>query len=142
MNDNERKVKEKYEAEGYILIHKGAPDFLCFKYDKENAAMTDIFFIEVKDHSLMSHEQLLWKCALETIGCDFYVHSSDGSYINKYFDRHHTFFKCPHCEHQILVEKEKVLEKVREMNKIRNPPLKGEWKLQLLIEDYLKKNMD
>lgn len=41
MNDNERKICEKYEAQGYNVIHVGVPDFILLK-DGE------IEFVEVK----------------------------------------------------------------------------------------------
>ena len=41
MNDNERKISEKYEAQGYDVIHVGVPDFILLK-DGE------IEFVEVK----------------------------------------------------------------------------------------------
>jgi len=41
MNESEEKIRLKYEAQGYNIIHKGVPDFILLKDGK-------IEFVEVK----------------------------------------------------------------------------------------------
>ena len=68
VTDSERRVREKYQALGYRVLHKGAPDFLLLK-DGELPQ-----FCEVKskgDHA--THEQYEWIRALRSLGAKAFV---------------------------------------------------------------------
>ena len=77
MYELEKIVKEKYEAHGYKVLHKGAPDFLCYQLDEDNE-MENIVFVEVKqNYKPLTKEQRIWKEALKTI-FDYTVVTPDG----------------------------------------------------------------
>lgn len=57
MNDNERKIYEKYKNQGYDVIHVGVPDFILLK-DGE------IEFVEVKTASDLLRETQMRAIAL------------------------------------------------------------------------------
>jgi len=95
MNKNEEIVKKKYEKLGYTVVHNGAPDLLCFKYDSKLGTMTDIIFVEVKNgNDKLSKLQWVWKIALESLRSEYHLeHPNDTSFHKDYyFDTHYTEF--------------------------------------------------
>ncbi len=66
--DSERRIQEKYEALGYRVLHKGAPDFLLLK-DGEPPQ-----FCEVKSKGARATpEQREWIRALKSLGAKAFV---------------------------------------------------------------------
>lgn len=64
MNDNELKVREKYEKQGWKVLRGGSPDFLCLKV--EDGKIVDVLFIEVKyGGDRLSYEQAVYKKAIK-----------------------------------------------------------------------------
>jgi len=77
INVTEKLVREKYEAHGFKVLHKGAPDFFCYQLD-EKGKMENITFIEVKqNHSDLTLEQKLWREAL-IIAYNYRIETPDG----------------------------------------------------------------
>jgi hypothetical protein len=137
MNDAEWRVKEKYEKEGYVVVHIGAPDFLCFKYNKNLGSMTDIIFVEVKDKNHLTKSQWAWRIALETANLEYRVENPHDRHYHKdyYFNSNYTYFKCNNCQHDILIEKGKLLEKLKVMNRLNKKIEKNIYHIDALIED-------
>ena len=72
VNLNEDKVRIKYERLGYKVLRNGAPDFLMFKYNKEEDKMSDIIFVEVKTkQDKLSYEQSVYRKVLESLGLNY-----------------------------------------------------------------------
>ena len=68
VNQNEDKIRKKYENLGYKVLHKGCPDFLIFKYDKKTKKFSDVQFIEVKAGSdELSYEQSVFITVLKSL---------------------------------------------------------------------------
>jgi len=42
----ENKIRTILEGQGYTVLHRGVPDFLCFRLDKKRLPI-DVAFIEV-----------------------------------------------------------------------------------------------
>jgi len=60
-------------AEGWIVIHGGAPDFLCIKLDKDDN-IEAVAFREVKSGvDVIKFEQFQWGRALQFLGADYDV---------------------------------------------------------------------
>jgi len=77
MHKIEKEVREKYEKHDFKVIHKGAPDFLCYQTDKDGL-MQNITFVEVKQNSSeLTVEQKLWREALK-ICFRYRVETPDG----------------------------------------------------------------
>jgi hypothetical protein len=81
LNKGEQKVKDIYEGYGFTVVHNGAPDFLCFRRNKDiltpnsfagchkDGAMSDIVFVEVKNnYNELRPDQILWRESLERMG--------------------------------------------------------------------------
>ena len=67
VNEAEKVVKDKYEAEGWKTIRCGAPDFLFIKVENPGweGKIVDVIFVEVKKNgSKLTDQQLFWKKVL------------------------------------------------------------------------------
>lgn len=73
VNDNELKIVEKYEAQGWRTLRGGAPDFLFLKVDNRGE-IEDFVFVEVKNgKSGLSYAQAIYREVLELLGAKFKV---------------------------------------------------------------------
>ena len=78
MNYSESKIKNMLEAKGYTVLHVGAPDFLCYKFNNKKRVPENIMFVEVKSSTgKLSDEQLQWALALESISATIEIVNSD-----------------------------------------------------------------
>lgn len=72
MNDNELKVREKYEKQGWKVLRGGAPDFLCLKV--EDGKIVGVLFIEVKyGRDRLSYEQAVYKKAIKFLRAKYKI---------------------------------------------------------------------
>ena len=73
MTPKELEVKEHLESLGYTVLHKGAPDFLCYRTDKQGYPIGEYVFVEVKSNNAPLHtrEQMIWMGALLGIGAKY-----------------------------------------------------------------------
>jgi len=72
MNAGERAIKLYYVTNGFTVINKGAPDFLCYRKNENSNTLHDIIFVEVKQFGgRLTKEQELWKEALIQAGCRY-----------------------------------------------------------------------
>jgi len=72
VNENEKRVIEKYEKEGWKTLRGGAPDFLFLKV--ENGKIKDSIFVEVKTEGKgLTYEQSIYKKVLENLGAKYVV---------------------------------------------------------------------
>ena len=143
MTNSEDIVRKRYEQLGFIVVHCGAPDFLIFNYDRANHTMYNIHFAEVKNgKASLTLEQNIWRCALETLHCRYVVETPDTTYYEKeWFNRNFSDFECRHCNQKNFIHKDKILEKLREMNKIPTEGTNGAtWDIDRMINDYKNKN--
>lgn len=80
MNKAEKIAKKRLEQLGFIVLHKGCPDFLVYKKDKFGK-ISDVRFVEVKTHNLrtgyedkLTNEQKIWKnCIKNFLKLDYNV---------------------------------------------------------------------
>lgn len=71
-NKNEIKVLKELEDDGWKVLNRGAPDFLCIKVDNGN--IEDFKFVEVKAGSdQLTYEQAIYKKVLEALGAQFEI---------------------------------------------------------------------
>jgi len=73
MRESERKVKKKYEGEGWKCLRKGYPDFLFFRYEN---GRPKVRFVEVKsDGHELTEEQRKFKELVEEMGHSYEIES-------------------------------------------------------------------
>jgi hypothetical protein len=73
LNKNELEVAKRYGAEGWRVIHGGAPDLLCIKV-AESGGILDAEFVEVKSgRAGLTYEQKVYRKVLETLGAKYKV---------------------------------------------------------------------
>lgn len=72
MNYREHAIAEKYKKQGWIPIHKGAPDFIMIKHD--GSEITDMRAIEVKSSKdKLTYEQKIWRDIIRKAGIKYDV---------------------------------------------------------------------
>jgi len=72
VNEAEKRVLEKYEANGWKTVRGGAPDFLFLKVEDEE--IKDFCFVEVKrPNSELTYEQEIYRRVLESLGAKYIV---------------------------------------------------------------------
>ena len=72
MNLREHSIAEKYKAEGWKVLHKGAPDFLLLKVQDQQ--ISEIMAIEVKSPTdKLSYDQKVWRDVLRKAGVNYKV---------------------------------------------------------------------
>lgn len=70
VNERERKVAERYQADGWRVLRNGAPDFLMLKV--EDGEILDIRAVEVKSPgSRLSYEQAVYRKVFEKAGIEY-----------------------------------------------------------------------
>jgi len=143
MTKSEDIVRKRYEQLGFIVVHRGAPDFLIFNYDKTHKVMYDINFVEVKPSNapFLTLEQSIWRCALETLHCKYEIETPIGrGHDRDWYERNFTELNCRHCKQKMVIHKDIILEKLREINKI--PKIRNDsiWDMDRMIDDYRNKN--
>ena len=77
----EMQLRNELEKDGWRVIHKGWPDFVCIK---EGARGDDVFFIEVKRYKgeMLKKEQHFILTTLAKLGLSCYKWTPDGGYEN------------------------------------------------------------
>jgi len=74
MNKGENAIKLYYKINGFKVINKGSPDFLCYRQNENSNTMHDITFVEVKQFGgRLTKEQELWKEALTQLGLRYKI---------------------------------------------------------------------
>ena len=75
---SETKIRNLLEMKGFTVVHKGAPDFLCYKLNKARRP-ENIMFIEAKSGkgNYIYPDQLKWLSTLEHMGAKVMVINSD-----------------------------------------------------------------
>jgi len=69
INRYESKIRTILEGQGFTVLHRGVPDFLCFRLDKKRLPI-DIAFIEVKSKQTpqVNEYQLQYSLVLSQLG--------------------------------------------------------------------------
>lgn len=71
MNYREVHVKTKYEAEGFKMLHNGAPDFAGIKTD-EKGRIVEVIFVEAKSPTdKPTYEQNVWREIANFLGVPY-----------------------------------------------------------------------
>lgn len=83
VNKNELKILRELEEEGWKVLNRGAPDFLCLKIN--NDKIKRVKFVEVKAGSdELTYEQSIYKKVLEKLGGKYEVR-----YVNAHVNPTH-----------------------------------------------------
>jgi len=71
-NRNEIKVLKELESDGWKVLNRGAPDFLCIKVSNGN--IEDSKFVEVKAGSdKLTYEQAIYRKVLKQLGAQYEI---------------------------------------------------------------------
>jgi hypothetical protein len=74
MNESERRTKEYFERQGWIVTHTGAPDFVLARSEPK----TELAFCEVKrPDNRFTSEQEAWRAAIQAAGIRYYLAVAD-----------------------------------------------------------------
>jgi hypothetical protein len=76
VNKREREVARRYEADGWVVLRNGAPDFLVLRVaDKDGVkSIAEVEAVEVKaPGDRLTFEQALYRQALEKLGVRYHL---------------------------------------------------------------------
>lgn len=78
VNSSEKKIKMMLEGKGYTVLHKGSPDFMCYKLHPFKVDRDKVLFVEVKSgQARLTEEQKIYNLILQNLGAKVAIVRSD-----------------------------------------------------------------